>query len=128
MALLGWTNETKGEDGGNAVGLLLPNAFGLYDMLGNASELVRDIFDPSKPSGGSSPSGPEPPTGDSTEPMGWADGSAAALLGTSCKGLYRGGDGYKRNYTFAHCSCRRDWQDLNSYYGTAGFRLWIRAE
>ncbi len=128
VSLLGWTNETKGEDGGNAVGLLLPNAFGLYDMLGNASELVRDIFDPSKPATSGSLSGPEPPTGDSTEPMGWADGSAAALLGTSCKGLYRGGDGYRRNFTFAHCSCRRDWQDLNSYYGTTGFRLWIRAE
>ena len=127
LANMSWTSETKGGEDSKEAGLLLPNAFGLYDMLGNAVELVRDIFDPASPSGGSSPSGPAPPSGDSTEPMGWTDGAAAAVLGPSCKALYRGGN-TTRNYTFSHVACRREWNDLNARYGVCGFRLWMYAD
>ena len=127
-ANLAWTSETKAGEDSKEAGLLLPNAFGLYDMLGNVAELVRDIFDPAKGAGGSAPTGSEPPAGDSTEPIGWADGEAAAVLGMSCKALYRGGN-TSRVYSFAHVACRRDWNDLNSFaYSAVGFRLWMYAD
>jgi formylglycine-generating enzyme required for sulfatase activity len=111
--------------------LLLPNAYGLYDTLGNASELVRDIFDPEKPALTGNPSGPEPLTADIEEPMGWTDSTAAALKGDDCKGMYRGGN-YNRNYTFSHSACRREWANLNKNAGAgstvSGFRLWIKGE
>ena len=50
-----------------------------------------------------------------------------STLGTSCKALYRGGN-TTRNYAFSHVACRRDWNDLNSYYGVCGFRLWMYAD
>ena len=115
-----------------AVGQLLPNAYGLYDTLGNAAELVRDIFDPKKPAPDSSgPTGPQPLTADVEEPMGWTDGAAAALEGNGCKGMYRGGCCY-RAYTFSHSASRREWADLNKSAGAgssySGFRLWVKGE
>jgi formylglycine-generating enzyme required for sulfatase activity len=127
--------STPQDENGNksvmTVGLLLPNAYGLYDTLGNASELVRDIFDPEKPALTGNPSGPEPLTADIEEPMGWTDSTAAALKGDDCKGMYRGGN-YNRNYTFSHSACRREWANLNKNAGAgstvSGFRLWIKGE
>jgi formylglycine-generating enzyme required for sulfatase activity len=113
------------------VGLLLPNAYGLYDTLGNASELVRDIFDPEKPALTGNPSGPEPLTADIEEPMGWTDAAAAALKANDCKGMYRGGN-FNRDYNFSHSACRREWANLNRTAGAgnapSGFRLWIKGE
>ncbi len=115
-----------------AVGQLLPNAYGLYDTLGNAAELVRDIFDPEKPAPDSSgPTGPQPLMADVEEPMGWTDGAAAALEGNGCKGMYRGGC-CSRAYTFSHSASRREWVDLSKSAGAgssySGFRLWVKGE
>ena len=134
---MAWNQDftPRAEDGTRyvmAVGQLLPNAYGLYDTLGNAAELVRDIFDPEKPAPDSSgPTGPEPLTADVEEPMGWTDGAAAALKGNGCKGMYRGGC-CGRGYTFSHSACRREWADLNKPAGAgssySGFRLWVKGE
>jgi formylglycine-generating enzyme required for sulfatase activity len=125
--------STPQDENGNksvmTVGLLLPNAYGLYDTLGNASELVRDIFDPEKPALTGNPSGPEPLTADIEEPMGWTDGAAASLQGEVCMGMYRGGS-CARIYSYNHSASRRVWKTLNSLSGEgpSGFRLWIKGE
>ena len=133
---MAWNKDsTPLDENGNrsvmTVGRLLPNAYGLYDTLGNAAELVRDIFDPDKPAPTGNPSGPEPLAVDVEEPMGWTDGADAALKGDTCKGMYRGGN-FIRDYNFSHSACRREWANLNKTAGAgsapSGFRLWVKGE
>ena len=130
---MAWNLGAMPDDDKNvmAVAQLLPNAYGLYDTLGNVAELIRDIFDPEKPAPTGNPSGPEPLTADVEEPMGWTDAAAAALKGDTCKGMYRGGN-IVRNYAFSHSACRREWANLNKNAGAgvtaSGFRLWVKGE
>ncbi len=126
LQLMGWCNESSGSATGVEVGKLLPNALGLYDMLGNVSELVRDIYNPDWTEGATYP---EPLSADVTEPMGWSDGTAAASLGESCMEMFRGGNSY-RAYGYCHSACRREWKSLSSGCGSGpgGVRLWARSE
>ena len=134
LSALAWSSETTvmdDESNGMAVGQLLPNAFGLYDTLGNAAELVRDVFNPDNNVKDSSGKivGPAPLAEEVEEPMGWTDGAAASLQGEACMGMYRGGS-CARIYSYNHSASRRVWKTLNSLTGEgpSGFRLWIKGE
>lgn len=110
--------------GKNAVGLLKPNALGLYDMLGNVSELVRDLYDPAQLLSDSGPAYPVSPV----EPSGWLDYDSVVSTNSACISLFRGGN-YGRNYDRVKCSVRRAYYGLEkTWAGRFGARLWLPVE
>jgi formylglycine-generating enzyme required for sulfatase activity len=84
-----------GNSGGQSheVGQKLPNAFGLYDMLGNAWQWVADWYGSYPPGAQTDPSGPA--SGQYKEPRGGSWGSASGLVRASYRGWvetgHRGG-------------------------------------
>ena len=113
-----------------AVGLLKPNAFGLYDMLGNVGELTRDLHNPSTPvySSDNSVSGPAYPTV-SEEPSGWMDKDAVLAADETCWTLFRG-EHFARDYKRVKSACRRGlYQKVDGRYGSwFGVRLFLAME
>ena len=110
------------------VGLYRPNAFGLYDILGNVGEAVRDLYDPSNFVTVTGSDYVVPMTGSQVEPMGWNDATAVIAAGVNCKMMYRGGNA-ERDYKYNRCADRRQWYSLElpwSYH--FGYRLWLKAE
>ena len=109
------------------VGLLKPNAFGLYDMLGNVGELVRDIYDPNAMVG---TSGPAYPTA-SVEPMGWNDLDAVLAKDDKCIELFRG-ENYGRHYDRVRCAGRRTETTYvltsSGWANHFGARMWLPYE
>ena len=109
------------------VGLLKPNAFGLYDMLGNVGELTRDLHNPDTMFGDI---GPAHPTA-SVEPMGWNDLDAVLAKNEKCIELFRG-ESYGRNYERVKCASRRS--DSGYILTSAGWanrfgaRMWLPYE
>jgi formylglycine-generating enzyme required for sulfatase activity len=126
---LAW-NSANSEGVSHAVGLLKPNAFGLYDMLGNVGELTRDLHDPSTPVNNSenSVSGPAYPTV-SEEPSGWMDKDAVLKADENCWTLFRG-EHFARDYKRVKSACRRGfYQKVDGRYGTwFGVRLFLPME
>ena len=110
------------------VGVLRPNAFGLYDMLGNVGEAVRDLCDPSKFVQVGDSQYITPMAGNQVEPMGWNDLAAIIAAGVNCKMMYRGGN-HERNYAWNRSSDRRQWYAIDSTWSSRfGYRLWLYAE
>jgi len=126
LASLAWSSETGSGVAAEEVGLLRPNAFGLYDMLGNVGELVRDVYNPDTLVGSSN--GPEIPAA-GAEPMGWADAAAVAEKDGDCYILFRGNN-WARDYTWCKCANRRAIYKLstNAWSGRFGARLWLPVE
>jgi formylglycine-generating enzyme required for sulfatase activity len=102
------------------VGRYRPNAFGLYDMLGNLAEMTRDVY----------PQDVAPLTGPGTEPLGGIEMDAEAVLRVdkSCNTVYRGGH-HGRPYTYCRSANRQDVYTLEKYWADSlGARLWLSAE
>lgn len=98
LQAIAWTSRKIGPRP-NAVGLLLPNPFGLYDMHGNIFEMCEDWWTPRYSVSGTSdpiqdPQGP--PTGESKVSRG-GDWSAGPLLARSATRAAHGGNA-PRNY------------------------------
>ena len=89
---IAWHAENSGGQS-HEVGQKLPNAFGLYDMLGNAWQWVADWFGPYSADPQTDPKGPA--TGTLREPRGGSWGSASRLVRASYRGWvepgHRGG-------------------------------------
>ena len=128
LKVLAWCVENSNREG-HSVGELRPNAFGLYDMLGNVAEMARDVFDMSKMTGAH----PPPITSAGVDPIGWSDVSEITAAvnnasGCQCGAVYRGGC-WDRNYTFVRTPARREQKVITSGWSThLGFRLWLYAE
>ena len=110
------------------VGSYRPNAFGLYDILGNVGEAVRDLYDPSEFVTVTGSDYVVPMTGNQEEPMGWNDAAAVIAAGADCKMMYRGGTA-ERDYKHNRCADRRQWYGLEAPWSYRfGYRLWLKAE
>ena len=126
---LAW-NSANSEGILHAVGLLKPNAFGLYDMLGNVGELTRDLHNPNTlardEKGGES--GPAHPTV-SEEPSGWMDKALVQNVNEGCVTLFRG-EHYARDYKRVKSACRRGfYKKVDGRYGSwFGVRLFLPVE
>ena len=124
VALLARYNES----GIAEVGLYRPNAFGLYDILGNVGEAVRDLYDPAKTVQAGDAQYIAPMEGNQEEPMGWNDAAAVIAAGADCKMMYRGGN-YERNYSWNRSSDRRQWYSIDSTWSSRfGYRLWLKVD
>ena len=102
IAWFGANSERKLHPGGQKV----PNAWGVYDMLGNAREFVRDLYSTA-------------PQGDATDPTGPAEGDP--------KNHVVRGAAYTANAATAlncRCACRRPTEAL----GSTGFRIIVAAQ
>lgn len=119
---LAWFSETTNIRMG--VGLLKPNALGLYDMLGNVGELIRDLHDPATMLRSSEDKivGPAPLAAAVTEPAGWTTPDDTAYA------IFRG-ENYGRGYNRVKCSFRRAIYNVDgAWAGRFGARLWLPAE
>ena len=125
LVAVAWCAENSGTKL-HMPGGLRPNAFGLYDCLGNIAELTSALFNMNE----MTDSHPPPLTETGIDPIGWSDleGIESAVNNSKCAAIYRGGC-YSRNYTFTRSPCRREnkvitlgWSD---HYG---MRLWLKAE
>ena len=88
------------------VGLLQPNAFGLYDMLGNVGEFCVDRINHNGLTSGAF-----------TEPVGIESGDNHAIRGGS----------YAKAANHARAAHRQDYVNSGNRYGECGFRLWAPA-
>ena len=114
---IAWYSANSGQQP-HEVGLKQPNAFGLYDMLGNVSEGCRDVM-----SGDLHNAFRNAASGAFTEPV---------ATGSETKRVARGGNYSKRNSGDDHaCSCRAAFRHAyyttGSKYAEYGFRLWAPA-
>ena len=115
---LAWSNASEYE-GGTAetrpVGLLEPNGFGLYDMLGNVSEMCQDWYD-SKSS---------VPPDEVIDPMGLLE---AEIISDDRDRLTRGGWYSSDPVSWCRCGARyRVAPDVNWGVNSNGFRLYAPA-
>ena len=85
-----------------------PNAFGLYDMLGNEWEACRDLVSGTTPTA---------PSGDLTEPMGELDASKTYSA--------RRGGNFVLGYDYCSIQTRRDQESITGAFPKHGFRLWL---
>lgn len=125
LVAIAWCEENSGK-ALHSPGERRPNAFGLYDCLGNIAELTRGLFDMEKMDG----SHPPPLTETGKDPIGWSDLEEIAIAVTNgkCAAIYRGGC-YSRNYTFTRSACRRENKIITSGWSDhLGMRLWLKAE
>ena len=101
------------------VGMKRPNAFGLYDMLGNIKEHCRDLI-----AGTGTGDAQDPPalSGEATEPYGMAEGTAA-----SWNINVRGG-AYNLGYAYCTAHARRQNHKRSTSPVAGGFRLWLQAK
>ena len=111
LAKIGWYDYNSGA-AKHPVGELRPNAFGLYDVLGNVREGCRDLTD-----GGDNPS---PPAATLDAPQGMTDTSLVYNIS-------RGGT-YARGYAYVTIQCRRLSEKLTNETAYMGFRLWMKAD
>jgi formylglycine-generating enzyme required for sulfatase activity len=130
VSALGW-HSGNSDNKVHAVGLLKPNAFGLYDMLGNYGELTRDLHDISKSvcTSDGSVSGPAYPTV-AEEPSGWMDKDEVLKVEPKKWGSLFRGESYGRNYDRTKSACRRGYyQKLDGTWASYfGVRLFLPAE
>ena len=109
------------------VGLLKPNALGLYDMLGNVGELTRDLHNPDTMFANV---GPAHPTA-SVEPMGWDDLEGVLAKNSECYELFRGKH-FGRDYERVKCATRRAGANYTlsktGWSGYFGVRLFLPFE
>ena len=111
LGTLAWYKTNSGGDV-HPVGEKKPNAWGLYDMLGNAAEWVLDWY-----STGDTYSGTFDPSGVTKEPKGPDSGTYKAI---------RGGT---RNGTASTVRCAATSHGYNYQSGSmSGFRLWAPCE
>ena len=96
---MSWYYDNSYQIGVKSVGLTLPNAWGLYDMYGNASEWCWDLY--------GAYTGNE-----QTDPLGALSGSAR---------VHRGGDAYRQADTMR--SAARFQREAHRGEGFSGFRL-----
>ena len=110
MDKIAWYGANSG-DSRHLGGGKRPNAFGLYDMLGNQKEECRDLVDGAEPT---------PLSGEITEPMGLTD--TTVLYNIERGGTYGSNSAY----------CNAPMRGLNEKRGnetiSRGLRLWLRAE
>ena len=128
VSVLGWSSDNSG-GALHAVGLLRPNAFGLYDMLGNVGELTRDLHNPDTlVYSGNEVSGPAYPTV-AEEPSGWMDKEAVISKNEKCATLFRG-ENFARKFNRNRASCRRAvYSKVDGRYGSYfGVRLFLPFE
>lgn len=114
---IAWYSANSGQQP-HEVGLKQPNAFGLYDMLGNVSEGCRDVM-----SGELHKAFRNAESGAFTDPV---------ATGSESQRVARGGNYSKRNSGDDHaCSCRSAFRHAyyttGSKYAEYGFRLWAPA-
>jgi formylglycine-generating enzyme required for sulfatase activity len=88
------------------VGLLQPNGFGLYDMLGNVGEFCVDRITHNALTSGAF-----------IEPVGIESGDNHAIRGGS----------YAKAANHARAAHRQDYVNSGNHYGECGFRLWAPA-
>lgn len=97
------------------VGLLRPNAFGLYDILGNLSEKCRDLTFIKENTD------PYPPESNTlADPIG--------VIDTACENAISRGGAYSRDYHYPLCGIRRFCLKVESGSAIEGFRLYMPAE
>jgi formylglycine-generating enzyme required for sulfatase activity len=100
-------------------GLKRPNAFGLYDMLGNMVEHCRDLI-PGTGTGDAEE--PHTLSGTLTEPYGMSEGTAASW------NINERGGYYGRAEQYCTAEMRRLNHKLGSGQAYMGFRLWLLDE
>ena len=110
LAEIAWDSDVTNEV--VQVGLLRPNAFGLYDMLGNLAEKCRDLTDKVDP---------DAPGNTLDDPIGMTD--------TACDRCVLRGGGYNRDYNYTVSAIRRFCTQISSERPKyEGFRLYMPAE
>ena len=110
LAEIAWNADTSPE-AVKPVGLLRPNAFGLYDMLGNLGEKCRDLVDKTDP---------DAPGDTLDDPVGMTD--------TTCGYCIQRGGSWKRDYNYTVSATRRPNEKITGRPQYEGFRLYMPAE
>ena len=118
LAKLAWYSGNSGSSK-HIGGLKNPNAFGLYDMLGNMAEHSRDLI-----AGTGTQDSYSPPnlSGTLTEPYGMNDGTEASW------NINERGGQYSRAKEYCTCQMRRQNHKRSTGQAYMGFRLWLLDE
>ena len=110
LSKIAWDADTSPE-GVKQVGLLRPNAFGLYDMIGNLGEKCRDLIDKSDP---------DAPAATLDDPIGLTD--------PTCERCIQRGSSYNRDWHNTCSHVRRFNEKITGRPQYEGFRLYMPAE
>ena len=129
LAELAWYKKNAG-GATHEVGTLKPNAFGLYDILGNVGELVRDLLSPSMYTktvdGTKTTVVANVLTSSASDPMGWmGEGEVVDNPDEKCYAMFRG-ENWDRDYYRVKSSFRNAVYALTGTWSTRfGARLML---